>query len=90
MNITTGNNCHIVISLMLMGITVCACQKRNIQVQIADWSDVDTVIYDRDNGWIADREAVFDSVSFIKLEVTDNSLIGKADIVLFGDSVDSN
>lgn len=67
-------------------LLLAACSKPMVQQQSADWSSVDTVLYDPDNTLQIMRETAIDSVWYVKLETVEESMIGSVDEIIFCDS----
>ncbi len=72
--------------LFIQAYTFLSCNRINKIDQIADYSNMDTIMYDIKSGNAIPRDKALDMVRFIKLETTKDNLIGKIDQVLFGDS----
>lgn len=69
------------ISLLLV-----SCGNSKLKRQKADWSGVDTVMFDAAKTPQIMREMAIDSVWYVKLESVEESMMGWPDEVIFGDS----
>lgn len=72
--------------LMMWAFAVISCNRVSKYNTDADYSMIDTIMYDLDNGTTVPRDEVFGNVRFLKLETTKDVLLGRIDQVLFGDS----
>ena len=79
-------NCSLFFAIVFF-VAIISCNEKRIIPNQADFSDVDSIIYDySDKENIIPRDSVFGKISFIALETVDDNLIGMVDQVLFGDS----
>jgi len=70
---------------ILASIAAVSCSNRNYDIS-ADFSDVDTIMYDTEHPNIILRDSIYDNVHYIKLETKKECLIGNVDDLLLGDS----
>lgn len=72
--------------LLISALTVLSCNRVSKYNMDADYSGIDTILYDMDNGKTIPRDDVFGQIRFVKLETSKDVLLGRIDQILFGDS----
>lgn len=70
---------------ILASMAAVSCGNRNYDI-CADFSNVDTILYDTQHQNIIPRDSIYDNVRYIKLETKKECLIGNVDDLLLGDS----
>lgn len=75
-----------IISVIAVLIIIVSCNKRSIYPNEADYSTVDTIFYDYEEGYIIPRDSAFGSINYITLETNEDNLIGTVDQIILGDS----
>ncbi len=70
---------------ILASMAAASCGNRDYDIY-ADFSNVDTILYDTEHPNIIPRDSIYDSVRYIKLETKKECLIGNVNDLLLGDS----
>jgi hypothetical protein len=71
----------------LILFSVCSCNKQQEKFMGIDVSQMEEIVIDAQNGIFLPTDSCIEKMEYIKLETTDDNLIGKISQVLFADSL---